>query len=111
VRIRVRFTALEPMDPLKAWDTSKALADGARWKLAGAPGNGLASPSPASVGYPPGTDDVSANGMGGMAPLLPAALLATDPGDGLTQRIWPHATPNGHQVELRPVAGGGEACE
>lgn len=62
--------------------------------------------------YPVGTMGLSANGMGGMTALHPAALIqeqASDEWDSLG--VFPHSAPNGHTMTLHVVTGGGGACE
>jgi hypothetical protein len=62
--------------------------------------------------YPPGSQDLSPNGMSGLYFNHPAALIqseAHDPWDRWSS--YPHATPNGHAVEaVVKVDGGGAPC-
>jgi hypothetical protein len=62
--------------------------------------------------YPPGSRDLSVNGMSGLYFNHPAALLQVAPRDPWDRwSSYPHATPNGHSVEgVVKVEGGGAPC-
>jgi hypothetical protein len=63
------------------------------------------------LSYPPGTTGLGGDGMTGLRALHPAAFLQSAPSDDWTfLSIYPHGTPNGHRVDLRPVQGGGGGC-
>jgi hypothetical protein len=61
--------------------------------------------------YPVGTTGLGPNGMDGLRVLHPAAFLYAAPSPEWTSiGVYPHGTPNGHRVDLRPVTGGGGGC-
>jgi hypothetical protein len=61
--------------------------------------------------YPPGSVDLSSNGMSGIGAFSVAGLIQEAGPDYASTTIYPHATPTGHQVwELTMVTSGGESC-
>ncbi len=60
--------------------------------------------------YPPGVSELSCDGMGGLGAFSTTDLFAVEAGANSRISIAPHATPNGHELVLAPVTGGGGAC-
>ncbi|MGE5183812.1 MAG: hypothetical protein ACM31C_17200 [Acidobacteriota bacterium] len=112
-------------DPVKASDgtcmTSFAsLGDANTWQGATDPtvrfyrfpGMHFAADEVHVLDYPVGTAGLSGNGMGGMSVTHPAALIQEhETDDWSTVGIHPHSAPNGHEMSLHPVIGGGGACD
>jgi hypothetical protein len=50
--------------------------------------------------------------MTGLQVLHPGAFLQASPsGDWISVSVYPHGSPNGNRVDLRPVNGGGGGCQ
>jgi hypothetical protein len=61
--------------------------------------------------YPTASADLSQNGMGWIGPFTVAGLVRTDGPNYAEGFIYPHATPNGHEVwQFAKVTAGGGAC-
>lgn len=60
--------------------------------------------------YPSGVSELSSNGMGGLGAFGMQDFLRVDAGDDSGLDIRPHATPNGHELKIAPVTGGGGGC-
>lgn len=111
--------------PVKASDGTclpafSVLADANTWagatdptvRLYRYPGMHFAADEVHVLDYPVGTTGLSANGMGGMTALHPAALIQEQASDEWsTLGIFPHSAPNGHTMTLHVVTGGGGACD
>ncbi len=75
------------------------------------PGMHFAADEVHVLDYPAGTAGLSGNGMGGMTVTHPAALIQEQESDNWsTVGIHPHSAPNGHEMTLHPVTGGGGPC-
>jgi hypothetical protein len=61
--------------------------------------------------YPSGVSDLGPNGMDGLRVLAPGGLIQVSPSSlWSSMNIYPHGTPNGNNMDLRPVVGGGGGC-
>lgn len=64
------------------------------------------------LSYPAGSTGLAVNGMTGLQVLHPGAFLQASPsGDWISVSVYPHGSPNGNRVDLRPVNGGGGGCQ